>query len=245
MFPSQIQSLTLLSQRQGTLFFLAKDPSRSYYLKCAKRDTQEIRQAYSDEYTVMSALLHPSIPLYYGYQPDFCPSAYLYDFNYGQSYPCLCMEYCQGTPLFELDCLKKEDLLTVLSKLSKLLCYLLDHGVLYLDLNPSNILVAEDLSLTLLDYSFCYYFIQNPDPSYNLGFSYDLQMDLPGRQLLAQELSFFAHDLINHYGITDIPSSLYVLLESGLHPNDAMTIESLSEALKNITNLASSSDPTE
>lgn len=101
------------------------------------------------------------------------------------------MECCDGCLLPKLvPFLALEDLLYLLLSTGKVLSYLLEKGILYTDLHPSNVLIRTldgHLAITLLDFTYCYYFLNNPNPPYELRFSYNLSPDLKGQQMLIQE----------------------------------------------------------
>lgn len=96
----------------------------------------------------------------------------------------LCMEHCEGTLLPELvPSLSLKDLLRILFSTGEVLAYLLENGILYTDLHPSNLLIrttGQHRMVTLLDFTYCYYFLNNPKPPYTLRFSYNLSPDLKG-----------------------------------------------------------------
>ncbi len=230
MFPVRLSTPSLISKRQDTLLYSATDSQRNYILKCPRNITEATREAYLDEYATMSQILHPSIPVYYGYEPD-----YRFDASDTEGFPCLCIEHCHGTPLSSRANLSARELKYILMSIGHVFISLLNNGILYLDLNPSNILIGsgDHPVITLLDYTFCYYFRRNPSPSYRLRFSYNLSASLPGQQLLIQEMSYFAHAMIDTFDIHDIPSSFYLLIESGLKPSEDMALSDYLSLLEN------------
>ena len=88
--------------------------------------------------------------------------------------------------------------------------------------------------VTLLDFTYCYYFLNNPNPSYTLRFSYNLSPDLKGQQMLIQELTFFLHALLEQKEQAtenqtnslqkSLPFSVYMLLETGNHPPETLSL---------------------
>jgi serine/threonine protein kinase len=150
----------------------------------------------------------------------------------------LCMEHCQGTLLPELvPSLSLKDLLRILFSTGEVLAYLLENGILYTDLHPSNLLIrttGQHRMVTLLDFTYCYYFLNNPNPPYTLRFSYNLSPDLKGQQMLIQELTFFLHALLEQKEQAtekqtnslqkSLPFSVYMLLETGNHPPETLSL---------------------
>lgn len=231
MFPESFSAFTFYQKKKDTLIYKAADTSHQYILKCSENTSPAIRQALLDEYNGLSALSHPALPLYYGIKEDFCIP--------GTSKPvlALCMECCDGILLPELAAkLSLHEILSIVLATGEVLSYLLENGILYTDLHPSNLLIRNtdtDLQITLLDFTYCYYFLNNPNPSYNLRFSYNLSPDLKGQQLLIQELCFFFHALLELKENTNIvpvtktalPFSVYMLLETGNHPAETLSLQ--------------------
>lgn len=148
------------------------------------------------------------------------------------------MEHCEGTLLPELvPSLSLKDLLRILFSTGEVLAYLLENGILYTDLHPSNLLIrttGQHRMVTLLDFTYCYYFLNNPNPPYTLRFSYNLSPDLKGQQMLIQELTFFLHALLEQKEQAtekqtnslqkSLPFSVYMLLETGNHPPETLSL---------------------
>lgn len=228
MFPESFSHFTFYQKKKDILIYKAEDSERQYILKCSENTALSVRQALRDEYEALSALSHPSLPRYYG----FCENFSLPEFS--SPVFALCMEHCEGNLLPALvPFLTLQDLLYILLSIGKVLAYLIDKGILYTDLHPSNILIrTEDdgLAITLLDFTYCYYFLSNPNPPYELRFSYNLSPNLKGQQLLIQELTFFLHALIEikeqHPGCQKepLPFSVCMLLETGNHPSEDLSL---------------------
>ena len=216
MFPEQFTSLTFYQKKKDILLYRAQDQARRYVLKSIITKDAAVRQAFYDEYESLCSLKSPSLPVYYGISEDFT-----YPDREG-SYLTLCMEDCSGgTPLDQYAC-SREELLKVLIRTGRVLLYLLDHGILYTDLNPSNIFVSgtkESPEIILLDFTFCYYFRRNPYPEYPLRFSYHLDPSLKGHQLLIQELALLMQEFMTEEEDSARSSSYNFLLQTGLHPS--------------------------
>ncbi len=216
MFPERFTSLVFYQKKKNILLYRAADETRKYVLKSIITKDAAVRQAFYDEYESLCCLNSPSLPVYYGISEDFS-----YPDQEG-SYLTLCMEDCSGgIPLDQYDC-SPEDMLRILHRTGQVLLYLLEHGILYTDLNPSNILVSgekESPQIILLDFTFCYYFRRNPHPEYPLRFSYHLDPSLKGNQLLIQELALLMQELMIEKEDSFQSSSFYFLLQTGLHPS--------------------------
>lgn len=224
MFPDSFHTLQLYQKKKDILLYQASDGVHSYMLKCTFSKDPAIREAFQDEYRGLSSLYHPSLPAYFGLSDSFILP--------GESSPCLalCMEDCRGANLLSIHSLSLSDIMKILSISTELLLYLLKHGILYTDLNPANLLLQKEgnnLQLTLIDFTFCYYFLQNPHPAYSLRFSYNLSPELRGQQLLIQELAFLLEELLEQqrpFFSDPIPSSVYRLMETGMHPTESLTL---------------------
>lgn len=230
MFPESFSAFTFYQKKKDILIYKATDASNQYILKCSKNTSPVIRQALLDEYNGLKALSHPALPHYYGFREDF--------YIPGTTTPvlALCMECCEGTLLPELVTrLSLNKILSIVLATGEVLSYLLENGILYTDLHPSNLLIKNENTspqVTLLDFTYCYYFLNNPNPPYSLRFSYNLSPDLKGQQLLIQELSFFFHALLELKEETDnvptdkmtLPFSVYMLLETGNHPAETLSL---------------------
>ena len=203
-------------------------PQGPVFIKCILSMDPALHRAFSDEYQVMHSLSHPGIPAYYGMIEDFpLPD------REGHALA-LCMEDCLKMPQLDLAGLSWPDLIETLSQICGILSYLLENGVLYTDLNPTNILLHYDkgIEVSLVDYSFCYFFLENPYPEYSLRFSYNLSPKLKGQQLLIQEMSFLLQELIDQRTNSQVPSSLYRLLEAGKNPPDYLSLSEYSSMIK-------------
>lgn len=230
MFPESFSAFTFYQKKKDILIYKATDATRQYILKCSENMNPVIRQAFVDEYEGLCSLSHPSIPRYYGFKEDFSlPGT-------DETSLALCMEHCDGILLPALAAeLSLNQLLSVMLKTGEVLFYLLEHGILYTDLHPSNLLIKNadtDLQITLLDFTYCYYFLSNPNPPYSLRFSYNLSPNLKGQQLLIQELTFFFHALLelkeestNNSSKLSLPFSVYMLLETGNHPAETLSLQ--------------------
>ncbi len=221
MFPEQFISLEFYQKKKDVFLYRAKDHARNYILKSIIAKDDAVRQAFYDEYETLSKLIHPSLPVYYGITEDF---------HYPDSeegFLTLCMEDCSASqPLCDFD-YDSRTLLKILYRTGEILLYLLNHGVLYTDLNPSNILIHQDeksLDVTLIDFTYSYFFLRNPNPDYPLRFSYNLSPSLKGHQMLIQELALLLQEMISQDESLSFSSSVYLVLETGLHPGDSMLL---------------------
>lgn len=221
MFPDTFQSIHFYQKKREVMLFKAATDTEKYILKAIIAKDESVKQAFCDEYLHLAALSHPSVPKYYGLRDNFhCPGL-------NGNYLTLCMEDCTPVRPLSLSSLSTDQIILLLYKVGETLSFLLDHGILYTDLNPSNLLVDNIHGIPevkLIDYTFCYYFMKNPNPLYSLRFSYDLDPSLGGQQLLIQELSFLLHELIQLNPDTELFSGIYAVLETGLHPASSLTL---------------------
>ena len=229
MFPKSFSDFTFYQKKKDILIYKAADSNHQYILKCSENTTPALKQALLDEYEGLSPLSHPSLPKYYG----FCENFSLPESN--TPVLALCMECCDGSLLPKLvPFLALEDLLYLLLSTGKVHSYLLEKGILYTDLHQSNVLIRTldgHLAITLLDFTYCYYFLNNPNPPYELRFSYNLSPDLKGQQMLIQELTYFLHALLEikeqqRTGKKEpLPFSVCMLLETGNHPPENLSLQ--------------------
>jgi serine/threonine protein kinase len=224
-------SLQFLQKKKDTLLYKASDDSKSYILKCAEGANPLVRQAFFDEYTNLHRLSHPSIPVYYALMDDY-PLP-------GQPghYQVLCMEDRSLPPTRDSAPYSIKELMEILYQTGDTLSYLLKNGILYTDLNPSNLIIdqsKERLQVTLVDYTYCYYYLTNPHPEYPLRFSYDLSSELRGQQLLIQELALLLQELLEQNQPSQIPSSVYRLLQTGKTPPEGLCLEDFSAMIAEI-----------
>jgi serine/threonine protein kinase len=216
-----IKAISFFRKKRNVLLYKASFNDSPVILKCMSSPEHSARQAFCDEYKVMSRLSHPGIPTYHWIRESFC----LPDFK--DPVLALCMEDCSPDHEADISSLSLGQLLKILYKVSSLLSWLLEEGVLYTDLNPTNLILDEmedSITVHLVDYTCCYFFLENPYPEYSLRFSYDLSPDLKGQQLLIQELSFLLQDLLNDREDILIPSSVYRLMEEGKRPSISLSL---------------------
>lgn len=221
MFPEQFIDFEFYQKKKDILLYRAKDPARKYILKSIISKDVAVKQAFYDEYESLSCLLSPSLPVYYGIKEHF-----RYPDREGD-YLTLCMEDCSSKQPLSNGNYSLKELLLILYRTGETLLYLLQNGILYTDLNSSNVLVEREddgLEITLLDFTYCYYFIKNPHPAYPLRFSYNLTPSLKGHQLLIQELALLFQEMIMEKEETILSSSSYLLLETGLHPSENLLL---------------------
>lgn len=234
MFSSHLSRIRLYKKKRDVLLYNALLNDRDVILKCTAVGDPAAREAYMDEYQVLSGLSHPGIPAYYGFTESFLLP--------GQADPvmAICMEDCTRSgrkeTLVPVSSLTLIEILTLLTDIGDILSWLLDAGVLYTDLNPSNLIIhkAKDrLRVSLVDYTYSYFFLKNPYPAYDLRFSYNLSPELKGRQLLIQEMSYLLQDLLNDCKGEDIPSFVYRLLETGMNPPDHLSLSNFASMIQN------------
>lgn len=231
MFPQQLSSFQFYQKKKDIVLYKAQDPSHNYILKSIITKDSAVKQAFYDEYYTLNTLFHPSLPVYYGIEDHF-----RFPDREGE-YLTLCMEDCsvpENNTSVPLSC-DIQDLLKIMDKTAQVLSFLLDKGVLYTDLNPSNLIISKtksDLHITLVDFTYCYYFLRNPYPDYDLRFSYNLSPNLKGQQLLIQELTFLFHELIEKNHIRELPFFVYQLLETGANPTENLSLHEFSLMLQ-------------
>ena len=215
MVSTEFTSITFFQKKKDITLYRAADEAHRYILKSIITKDAAVRQAFCDEYETLSALRHPSIPVYYWLLED-------------------CSRPAPGA-LFSIT-----ELCRILYKTAGILAYLLEHGVLYTDLNPSNLIISrchKDYAVTLVDYTYCYYFLRNPYPMYQLRFSYDVSPSLKGQQFLIQELTYLLYDLIEENHIDTLPSLIYQLLETGRNPSEELSLEDFTGMLHQCSDL--------
>lgn len=119
------------------------------------------RKWYHEEFHHMHPIDHPAIPKYYSvhFTEDNIP------------YPVICMEYMEGKTLADYFkqfhpsnhkspklYLTPHQYYHILEQLLEILTVLRQHQILYLDLNPENIIIRnEDFDIALVDFTFCQY----------------------------------------------------------------------------------------
>ena len=100
-------------------------------LKPERAEDERTVARFEDEYRILSALHHPSLPEVYDYgvAPD------------GTRF--MVMEYLEGVPLDEYVRQHLDDLWLLLFQLNEALAFIHEHQLLHLDLKPSNVLVRR------------------------------------------------------------------------------------------------------
>lgn len=231
MFPHTFSSMQFYQKKRDIVLYKACDDRHRYILKGIIPKDLSAKQAFCDEYHTLKTLKHPSIPVYYGLEEQFRFPGLSGDFL------TLCMEDCSVHPEQEFKQYELQELGEILCKITDVLSYLLDHGILYTDLNPSNLIISRqqnNLQLTLVDFTYCYYFLRNPNPSYSLRFSYDLSPHLKGRQMLVQEITYLACALMESQAVSvsSLSSRILRLLETGKNPPEGLSLEEFSIMIK-------------
>ncbi len=229
MFPNPFTSVSFFQKKRDIVLYRAEDASHKYILKTIITKDPSVKQAFYDEYSTLSSFRHPSVPIYYGITEHF---------QWGKKKDealALCMEDC--SPGADSGPFCAAEVCEIMHRTAEILGFLLDHGILYTDLHPSNLIVKrqkEGCFVTLVDYTYCYYFLRNPHPDYTLRFSYDLSPRQKGQQMLIQALSFLFYDLIETHGLHELPSSVYCLLETGRNPSADLTLSDFTDMLKSL-----------
>lgn len=164
------------------------------YCRIQDPEYKKYRQGFMLEYQYMCELSHPGLPAYYYLQttdsrgnlqsfstsgltfsPGFMTDStflLMEDFSPDENYQTLYSflnEYDDGrkSPVSRLS---NDVILRILSELSEILHYLRVHGILYMDLNPDNILVNQSMHLKLIDHTFCRYIDSNAIPDKKLRY---------------------------------------------------------------------------
>lgn len=216
MFPVNIRILETFSSKQNYLLKVM-DESNLYMLKISRHPSVNALSAYRDEFLSMQSLCHPCLPIYYGIKEDY----YLKDST--MTHPALCMEYCDGDSLSAYHTLSTNDMIHILVTIGDALQYLLDHGILYTDLHPDNILLCKS-SVKLIDFTYSYCFGINNNPSYTPKISYQLDQRLPAQQLLIQALTLLAKQLFELNQMISIPYELSSIIQTGMSPHPSISL---------------------
>ena len=89
-----------------------------------------------------------------------------------------------------------------------------------------------------MDFTGAYFYRLNPNPDYHLRFSYELNPNLAADQLLIQELALMMKSFLIDYEEKKegrpVPSSVYSLLETGLHPSSDVTLSDYLQILSRL-----------
>jgi tRNA A-37 threonylcarbamoyl transferase component Bud32/tetratricopeptide (TPR) repeat protein len=104
-------------------------------LKPEQAGTERAVARFEDEYRILSALHHPTLPEVYDY--GTAPGGT----------PFMVMEYLAGNPLDEYVRENPSDLWLLLYQLNESLAFIHEHNLLHLDLKPSNVLVRRTKAL--------------------------------------------------------------------------------------------------
>lgn len=224
-------SLQFYQKKKDFLLYKACDTSRHYILKCTDSSELAVQQALHDEYEALSALSHPCIPAYYGFLKNLVLP------DRPGHFSALCMEDRLFSSSVPFSSLSLTEMIHILLQTAETLSFLLQKGILYTDLNLSNLLVhrkEEKVYLSLVDYTYCYYFLANPHPLYPLRFSYDLSLQLDGQQLLIQELSLLLQEMLDSQPALPVSSDVYRLLETGKNPPSGLLLSDFSVMIRQI-----------
>lgn len=227
MFLQELTAESLLRRKKDLQIYRAPGHKNNCIWKCCSMSRKDMVEAFRDEFETMSSVEHPSVPAYFGHW-DNCVIG-----DSDQLWSVLCMEECPGLPLKDLvPHMSNRLMLRILMETGRLLSFLLGEGLVYTDLNLTNLLLdsqEKGSRLYLVDYTCSYYFLRNPNPSYSLCFSYDLSPDLKGQQLLVQELACLFEDMIRTRGDekkdSRMPSSVLPLYETGKNPSPSLSLQ--------------------
>ena len=228
--PADLHSIDFLIKKRNVFLYRGYCSQTPCIIKCTSSKAPNVLHAFYDEYHVMKTISVPGIPRYFWISEDFHPP------GQEKAFLALCMEECPKEPAVDLAWCSPGDILSIVYDTSLLLYRLLQHGVLYTDLNPSNLILHREgdrISVCLVDFTYCYYFLKNPYPDYALRFSYDLSFELKGQQLLIRELGFLLKELMELSSPAEVPSGVYSLMETGLNPGSHLQLEDYISLIKN------------
>ena len=228
-------SSAALIQKKKDCFLLRWQGSKDCLIKTVSPSRKDLVHALQDEYAVMKGIRNQCIPVYYDFynqEDHFC-------WGEADSWPAIIMEFIDGLPLTRfLPDMDPAGFLSVLLSVGHTLLDLLRAGVLYTDLNPGNILIRQGQAPCLVDYTGAYFYRHNPRPDYKLRFSYRLSSDLTGPRLLIQELALMLRSYLMDYEEkkegSSVPSPIYALLETGLHPSTGLALEDYLSMLSSV-----------
>lgn len=195
------------------MLYKVSDHHKQYVLKVSRRALSSEIDALKDEFETMRQISHPVLPKYYAFDSSISVPGLV------NPVPGILMEYIDGIPLTSIHHLTTKQLKKYILDLGSVLFTLLQNGVLYMDLHPGNLLIREE-EIILLDFTKAYYYITNPNPSYNPKISYQINQHLPGQQILIQVLTNFFLHLPEHFPVHTFPTSL---LQLGLHPHKGIS----------------------
>lgn len=204
---------SILASSKTHILYKVSDNDRQYVLKVSRTRLTSELEALRDEYETMKELTHFVLPTYYDFNPSFSVPDFLYPV------PAVLMEYVEGIPLTSTNHLTIKQLKKYILDLGDGLLYLLKNGVLYMDIHPGNLLIHQD-QVRLIDFTKAYYYITNPNPSYNPKISYQIDQQLSGQQILIQALTNFLLHLPGHLPVQTLPQSL---IQLGLHPHSGIS----------------------
>ena len=71
MVPTHFTSIEFFQKKKDITLYRAADETQRYILKSIITKDTSVRQAFYDEYETLSALRHPSIPVYYWLREDY------------------------------------------------------------------------------------------------------------------------------------------------------------------------------
>jgi serine/threonine protein kinase len=104
--------------------------------------TEEFRERFQHEATILAQLVHPNIVT-------------VYDIEHVNNTYCIIMEYVEGKSLQKLideRALKERDVLLVGAQIARALHYAHQHGVIHRDVKPDNILVTAETIAKITDF---------------------------------------------------------------------------------------------
>jgi len=232
MYSYEQDSLTCLQTKKDSLLFRGQSPSGPLFVKALSARRRDLIHALRDEYAVLKEVRRPFIPAYYEYIHDL-------QWN-GKCYEAITMEYIDNPTLSVLlPCLSSRALFAILARVGRALDDLRLSGIVYTDLNPGNILLNGKGDFTIVDYTGAWFYLRNPHPDYSLRFSYRLTFEGNATALLIRELALMLNEIIEirngaegHNGQDSqkkegsaLPSSVYPVLETGLHPSNGLTLD--------------------
>ncbi len=224
----QMSNITSIQKKQDCILFQGLLGERKIFGKALSAEREDLMAAITDEYHTMKDISHPMVPHYYGITAPFCPDG-------NKEYKAVISDYINGTTLLRAsEDLSWREILAMVTPVIGLLGFLKDRGLVYTDLNPGNIMISPAGHLYLVDYTGAWYYRRTPSPTYRLRFSYRPDPSLPGDRLLIQETALMLEDLFdNKKEGSLLPSCVYALLETGLHPSSSLSLKDYQQMIRN------------
>ncbi len=135
MFPDQFTNVSFFQRKRDIVLYRAEDASHKYILNTIITKDPSVKQAFYDEYCILSSFRHPSVPIYYGITEHFLLG------EEKDEALALCMEDC--SPGEDSGPFCAAEVCDIVHRTAEILGFLLDHGILYTDLHPSNLIIKK------------------------------------------------------------------------------------------------------